>query len=206
MYQLMEQNQHEKGVKIILRIFSTILIPLAIALFGYWFSNAIRESEVRQKYIEIAVGILSEASTQDDQGLRTWAVEVINQYSDIKLANSLVQKLSNGMAVFPTSANAAAPSAVFEPNQTDLLTEEIALKKLDKELCDAQNYLKGRSLDAQVKACEIYRNVLGRLSPASRKQLDQGMLNEAQKDYRNTNYEDAAIKFKVLFLNVRTCD
>jgi hypothetical protein len=74
----------------LLRIIERLGLPLATALLGgivgsvltYWSAN--REMDV--KMVEIALGILAKSPTDPVKPAREWAVDVINQYSAVKLS------------------------------------------------------------------------------------------------------------------------
>ncbi len=72
----------------------TVLIPLAIAYYTEVHSEALKESEIRVRYVELAIGVLREdPKKQDMQELRTWAITVINKYSKIPLPEKIQDEL-----------------------------------------------------------------------------------------------------------------
>lgn len=75
-------------------IFATILIPLAIAIVGYWVSSAIKESENRVKYIELAIGILEKPPSTDNENIRLWAIEVMDKYSEVPINEKMKLELT----------------------------------------------------------------------------------------------------------------
>ena len=44
-------------------IIASLVIPIAVALSGNWYSTAIKEREVQVRYVELAINILSQEST-----------------------------------------------------------------------------------------------------------------------------------------------
>jgi hypothetical protein len=75
------------------------LVPLVIAGAGYYYSESQQESENRVKYVEIAVQQLRAEPTRETAALRSWAVELLNKNSPIKLsAEAKAQLLSQPFA------------------------------------------------------------------------------------------------------------
>lgn len=80
-------------LNIIIKIVSTILIPVMVVWFGNRVSRAIKEKEIRVKYIEIAIDILKEKPDEKEQEIRQWAINVINEFSELKLPETVQQTL-----------------------------------------------------------------------------------------------------------------
>lgn len=59
-------------------VIATIISAIISGAMG-WITN---QNDVSAKYVEIAVGILSAKSSDNDKALREWAIEVINKYAD----------------------------------------------------------------------------------------------------------------------------
>ena len=66
-------------------IVATAIIPLAVALAGNWYAQAIKDKEIQLKYIELSIQILSAPPTDQNMEVRRWAVEAINRYSEVKI-------------------------------------------------------------------------------------------------------------------------
>lgn len=77
-----------------------ILVPFAIAYVGHIYSAAIKDKEIQAKLIEIATNILRETPTKDSINLRTCAVAVINQYSEIKLSTVAQKDLIENIPIY----------------------------------------------------------------------------------------------------------
>lgn len=70
-----------------------VVIPLAVALGGWWISTAIQESQNRVKYIELAINVLQTPPSSDTPNLRVWAIEVMDNYSEVPLSDELKREL-----------------------------------------------------------------------------------------------------------------
>lgn len=80
-------------VKIISTLIASILVPIVIALIGYWYSNAMKERELQIRYLELATNILSQQPQKEQIYIRQWAVQIIKYYSEIPLADSVENNL-----------------------------------------------------------------------------------------------------------------
>ncbi len=70
------------------KILGIALVAPAVAFSGHWYSQAIKEQEVRAKYVELAVDILKQEALAEKEPIRTWAIDVVNEYSKVKLPES----------------------------------------------------------------------------------------------------------------------
>ena len=95
----------DETVQLILDGLTTLAIigvPIVLLWVGNRVANAVKDREVKEKYVELATKILGEvpnAERQDDvqRALRTWATDVVNTYSEIKLPESTQQALVERM-------------------------------------------------------------------------------------------------------------
>jgi hypothetical protein len=105
---------------------ASILIPIALALIGNAYSSALKESENRVKYTELAVGILKERPTQANQSIRSWAISVLNKHSGVEidektraelLKNSIVSRVEDFVALeyVPYQAKQISAFLVSDP-------------------------------------------------------------------------------------------
>ncbi|MEZ5810629.1 MAG: peptidoglycan recognition family protein [Rhizobiaceae bacterium] len=77
------------SIEKLVKILSTIAIPVVLLVVGNWYSASQKDKDLGQKYVEIAIRILSEEPTDDNQQLRKWAVETVNRYAEIKIDDDL---------------------------------------------------------------------------------------------------------------------
>jgi hypothetical protein len=95
----------DEAVQLILDGLTTlaiIAVPLVLLWIGNRVANAVKDREIKEKYVELATRILGEvpyAERQDDmrRALRRWATDVVNTYSEIKLPESTQQALVERM-------------------------------------------------------------------------------------------------------------
>ena len=77
-----------------LKILAPLVISAAIALVGHWYTQAQNEREFGLRNVELAISILAEEPKPHTAGLRGWAVDVINQYSSIKMPAAVKKDLT----------------------------------------------------------------------------------------------------------------
>jgi hypothetical protein len=86
-----EKSQKDSWDKF--KIISTILIPVVLGVAGYFINSSIKEKEIKLKYIEIAVGILQNDPSEDKEGLRLWAIDIIQKQALIPLSQKAIDEL-----------------------------------------------------------------------------------------------------------------
>lgn len=80
-------------IPVVNSLLATVIIPVVLALIGNWYSTAIREKETQIRYVELAIGILSQEPSKQTENIRKWAVQVINFYSDVKIGDETREEL-----------------------------------------------------------------------------------------------------------------
>ena len=58
-------------------LLASVLVPLVLALVGNAYTYALKQSENRVKYTELAISILKDKPTAETQDVRSWAIDVI---------------------------------------------------------------------------------------------------------------------------------
>lgn len=87
----------------ILPFISTIgtgILPFAIAWVGWIYTDAMKDKELKVKFIEIATNALREPPTKDNINSRQWATDVIKRYSEIKLSDATVKDLITNIPIY----------------------------------------------------------------------------------------------------------
>lgn len=86
-------NSSWEKLKPISALIASVFVPLAVVMIGSWYSSALKESEIQVRYVELAVGILKESPSEEKANMRKWAVDVVNNYSEIKLDGKAQEEL-----------------------------------------------------------------------------------------------------------------
>lgn len=81
----MEQSNNWEKLKVISTTASIVIIPLVIAFLGNLYSKSIKEKEIQGRFVELSLQILKDKPSEENKNIRKWAVDVINEYSGVKL-------------------------------------------------------------------------------------------------------------------------
>jgi hypothetical protein len=81
------------GLKAISVFLASVLIPVVIFLGGNSFSKAIKDKEIKLRYIEIAVQILQQEPNENNKDIRNWAIKVISKYSEVPINEETAKEL-----------------------------------------------------------------------------------------------------------------
>ena len=63
--------------------FSGIFLPLVLLYLGHLYKDIESKRGIHEKYVEIALDILRDGDDSRNQDLRKWAIEVIDEYSEV---------------------------------------------------------------------------------------------------------------------------
>jgi len=92
-------------VRTLVPIMKTLAVPAAIAVIGALINHSLATTDVRLKYVELAVTTLSAGEDEVDQELRAWAVKVLQEYAPIPFAPETAQGLETGEIVLSPCAD-----------------------------------------------------------------------------------------------------
>ena len=68
-------------------------VPLVIAWLGNSYNAAIKDSENRVKYVEIAIAELRSTPRQETEALRVWVVDLLDSQAPVKLSPEAREQL-----------------------------------------------------------------------------------------------------------------
>lgn len=89
---LRRKSDSGERLKSLSAIIASVFVPLAVVIIANIYAGAMKDSETRIKYVELALAILkSPPATKTD--LREWAIKLINNYSEVKLDSSVRAQL-----------------------------------------------------------------------------------------------------------------
>jgi hypothetical protein len=74
-------------------LLASVLVPVLLAVVGNAYTNALKQSENRVKYTELAISILKDKPAPETQDVRAWAIDVINQYSGVSMSAQVKSQL-----------------------------------------------------------------------------------------------------------------
>ncbi|WP_440466861.1 hypothetical protein ACKI1H_26920 [Pseudomonas sp. YH-1] len=111
-----EQTTLEK-IQSITAIASSIAIPIVLAIAGYVVQRQIADDGLKKDYVVMAMEILREKGSSQDEALRSWALEVVTAYSPIKLSAEAKTGFRNwAIPPLPAEARQAPPPDFCVPN------------------------------------------------------------------------------------------
>jgi hypothetical protein len=74
-------------------VFASILVPVVLAVVGQAYTSAMKESENRVKYTELAISVLKNKPRPDNQDIRAWAIDIVDRFSGVPLSPELRKSL-----------------------------------------------------------------------------------------------------------------
>jgi hypothetical protein len=87
-------------LRVIAFVLASVLTPVVIAVVGQTFSKAEKEREIGVRYVELATNILRTEPKQSTRALRSWAVSVIDHYSEVPLSKQVRNELELEQLMF----------------------------------------------------------------------------------------------------------
>ncbi len=101
-------------------ILAAVLVPVVVGLVGHAVNQSVKENELSLSYIQLAVGILKDEPKPGTEGLRGWAIDVVNNYSSVKLSADAKEELKE------------RPLPLIESTDRNPLTERVDFLRKNK--------------------------------------------------------------------------
>jgi hypothetical protein len=79
--------------KIVSTIISALIIPVVIGFVGNYYTSAIKERELQGRFVELSLKILDKPPSEGQQHLRSWAIDILDQYSGVRITSSAKNEL-----------------------------------------------------------------------------------------------------------------
>lgn len=109
--------------KTVANIFGIVAIPVVTLVVGNSYTKAIKEREIQSKFVELAVGILSEEPSEENKNIRNWSIDVINQYSGVEISKETRTDLIDKIQLTPLSGR-----SISDITPPQLETGELKIK------------------------------------------------------------------------------
>jgi hypothetical protein len=74
-------------------LIASVFVPIVLAVVGQAYTSAMKQSENRVKYTELAISILKDKPIPETQDIRGWAINVVNQYSGVPMTSEVKEQL-----------------------------------------------------------------------------------------------------------------
>lgn len=123
-------------IESIAKIIASVALPIVLLVLGNWYTESQKDKDIGQKYVEIAVGILADAPTEEALELRSWAVEIVNRYSEVKMTSTLADVLVMQEALPLQVQN--APRQGFRPFEGSRAVEKIIISDTQQKNVDVE--------------------------------------------------------------------
>lgn len=98
-------DQKLSRLLVLSQIFSILAVPVVLALVGFWVQRSLQEQQIKRDYVSLAVSLLlpkKEGEKETSPELRSWATELLNDSSPVKLSKEQSQSLRrNGLSLQP---------------------------------------------------------------------------------------------------------
>lgn len=101
-----DESPKKKDIWDVADVIGKLLIPIAIAAATLWFDSSRKESEAKQKTLEVALEILKAPKSAETEQLRGWALKVFQEVTgnaSAGLPPGAIQELQQGTQLPSTS-------------------------------------------------------------------------------------------------------
>lgn len=80
-------------------IVSSLALPVVIAVLGNSWTQAAKQQELGARYVELAIGILKAAPTNDTRTMRLWSISILDHFSPVAIPLSAKSELELGRLI-----------------------------------------------------------------------------------------------------------
>lgn len=110
----MEEKDKDKleKAKVLINFISLAIIPLVIAFLGNFFSESLKQKDVEVKFVELAINILSQNPDTARSNIRTWAANILEEYSEVPFSDSTTSDIVNKLPIITNETREALGSKV----------------------------------------------------------------------------------------------
>jgi len=118
------------------KITAAIAIPVVLAIGGWIFQAQSQNSKLSHDYVKLAVDILRADKDENDEPLRTWAVDLLNEYSEVKFLDDARESLISGETTLPKPTTIGESPKIPEYDLSPPISKVI-LSSVQKNIIDA---------------------------------------------------------------------
>jgi hypothetical protein len=101
--------------KQIAQIASAVAVPVVLALVGYFVQSSLADAGLKKDYVQMALGVLKDQPTKENEELREWAIAVLDKNSPV----SIPQKLKSQLAKYTFFDFVADPENIKPEEKID---------------------------------------------------------------------------------------
>ena len=176
-----ENNENWKIFSTITNAIGVIAIPVVIFVLGTLINSSIKQKEANTKLVEMAVSIIKEApgDTEGNTAIRKWAIDVIDNYSEVKLPKDVKIKLLDSSLVQTSSTN-VTPTSYFYDAQLSNKNKTIISSFATFASARNSNNVRCVSSSNSGKAfSQINNNVFGYISPYQLDKVESAYVSDS---------------------------
>jgi GH25 family lysozyme M1 (1,4-beta-N-acetylmuramidase) len=82
-----------------------IVSAIGIPVLGYYYTDKQKNKELEKGFVELGIKILSDSPSARNKPLREWAIDIINNYSEVRLPKNARQVLLEQLPIFQSSGS-----------------------------------------------------------------------------------------------------
>jgi hypothetical protein len=88
------RNDRLEFWKQLAQIGSAVAVPVVLALIGYFVQSSLADAGLKKDYVQMALGVLKEQPTKENEQLRHWAISVLDKNSPVPIPATLKSQLA----------------------------------------------------------------------------------------------------------------
>jgi hypothetical protein len=95
-------------------ILTNAFAVVGVVIVGWWIDSTLKRRETSAKMVEVAVGVLKSKPDESSSNLRTWAIQVVNKYSEVPLPIQAQEELKTNALPVRTVLTDAAGNVMMD--------------------------------------------------------------------------------------------
>ena len=151
-----KKNKEKDGwdkLAVVSALVASVLVPVAIALVGHFYTSAIKQAENNVKYTELAISILKENPTDENDEVREWAVDVINEYSGVSMSADVRAQLVGKRLMQSNFTNSDFRGSLFKGS--NFVTSNFILSRFDGSFFQGSSFKNAILSDSDFSGADL---------------------------------------------------
>ncbi len=158
--------------KVLSAVASTLAIPVVIAFLANAFSRQDKQDELSVRYVELATNILQSEPRDQTEGIREWAVDVLEYYSKVHLPPAVRQDLQmQRLKILAANQQQAQMQQQYYQQQM-AVQQQMYQQQVQKQALKQQEQTERDELEQHViqsQASSNHAKATGDIPPANKK-------------------------------------
>ena len=127
------QKETLEKCQIIANIFAVVAIPVLVGIFGWVIQNQMKEKEMRRDFVQIAISVLSEKSSNDNRNvnLKKWAARLLAQSSPVEFESGELEAFIYNEDGFESFRRMASETISLDISQQLIRALKVSKKELE---------------------------------------------------------------------------